>query len=1185
MNDRCEYFRESIREAMTSPLSGARAGELDRHIETCAACRSYAKRLAADDALLTGFAERMTPVVAGIERAVLETIEQKVPVASFRRDARIWRRGLRLAVAAVIACGLMLLAAHLLPPGTSSVTLAEVVESMRRASWIHVVQTTEADEGHRYEYWECFRTGTLARKTPDGKITYADHGENVMYAYNPRSNRITVSFTTDNYMVRPLWNPLAALSEAVRRTEAAGAEVSRRDEVDNGVRVERIQVDYPSDVGYIRSTYVRDIERNRLLRQETIVCNDGRERAYATAFDYPEQGPENIYALGVPHDAGVVDIRPEGPALALVEVVQERFERGFGDHVAVVLKSWVAQDGASKPSEVAVLWQKGDLKRADVYRAYDFQDRPGAPVSLNALVEDAWPDLTIPRVLEIVDANALRMRMLFDGQRTTLWCRDGRQMIREEHRTDQFKVLHEPLTRSLTGLIWPNLHVRLQSGSSQFKREVRLLPEDPNRPGLVGLQFVEFALREDYWFDPDKDHMRIERVEKQEGQGVTSRFVVARCAQTAAGRWYPQVVQTESSPPGAATVRRQEFRVLLDVDRLLDESVFDPAAWTTQSSDGPEASTAQRRTEAAEPNDIEAQGTDGTTVGIAGRVTDRQGRPVAGATVLLYHIRNRWGLGNKVVEQTQTSPQGGYALVQPLDFQRSESHAYAQDMYVLIAMHPDYAFAWQNIRQGREKRTYDLTLTAPRVRTITVTDHDGNPLPGARVWLYNAGDRKSYSPLFRDYVSLPTDIGSIGAVTDASGCAVVTNLPDTGCSFHATLDGYATGLAFSGQDRIRLSPGADVSGWVLTESGAAVGGATVAFKAKWMHQYFLAESDAEGRFVFTDLPARGWDMGPWGESEGASGAYKITVKHDDYAGVDTDIELLPGQNVEDLVISVSGETTLVRCLVLETGTDRPVAGARISGDNQIGSINGYSDANGIFTVRALPGPVSLRFYSPPDGVYVVEEPASGDYHISFDAEGGEMDVTLRAPAIAGRLCSVRGTVHDPQGLAVSNAVVYAAAGRFNTATATGYVRPAGADTNGQFELKEVPAGRDLHLYAETKDRMLAFADVFAVPADPNELEPLELILQPTATAVTVIKDEQGTPAANTSLEIAPMIEGERIWPAGRRGQTDHLGTLKIDGIVPGLTYHLRDARFDQGGPRPKGWEEWFKRVIVLIPLD
>jgi hypothetical protein len=177
-------------------------------------------------------------------------------------------------------------------------------------------------------------------------------------------------------------------------------------------------------------------------------------------------------------------------------------------------------------------------------------------------------------------------------------------------------------------------------------------------------------------------------------------------------------------------------------------------------------------------------------------------------------------------------------------------------------------------------------------------------------------------------------------------------------------------------------------------------------------------------------------------------------------------------------------------------------------------------------------------------------------------------------------------LYDASGVPVSNAVVYAGAGRFNTATAGSYIRPAGVDTNGRFELKEVPAGRDVHVYVESKDRMLALADILHIPADPNELEPLELILLPTATAATTIQDKDGYPVANTDLSMCPLVQGERIWPAGRRGRTDGLGILEIDGIVPGLTYHLRDARFEQSARRrDEGWETWFNGEVTLIPLD
>ncbi len=1182
MTDKCEYFRELMRSALATPLTGQQAREVDEHVAACAACGLYREDLAADDRLLADFARRMAPAVREIERTVVGAIGQRQPAGSREHwGSRLWR----VAAAAVIVCGVVAVVGWLLLPlGEPSVTLAQTLARMRQAPWIHVVQTMESAGGRRYEYWERAAGGVLVQKSPDGSITYADYDENVMHAYDPVANRIMISFTTDSYRIKPLWNPLAALSDAVERAKAGGTEVLRGTHDDDGVQVERMVVSSDLDGGRVSMTYVRDVERNLLVRQETTVLRDGHKQAYATSFDYPERGPEDIYALGVPRDAAILDIRPEGPALDLVNTVQQRFERGFGDHVAVVLESRVDPDGASEAGQIAVLWQKGEMKRCDVYRGFDSQRRADEVGSLYSLVQGGWNELTIAGVLEVADVNALTLRLLFDGQRTIRWQNVGGQLVEDEHEIDQFEMPYGPVPHSLTGLIWPNLHLRLQSGSSQFKHQVRLLPEDPNRPGLVGLQFVEYAAREDYWFDPDKDYMQIERVRNQEGQGVTSQTITVETAQTSGGRWYPQVIRTEASSfndAGASPGSRRELRVRVDANPALGDGVFLADTVTTAEPSRADASTAQAESaadEETEPSPADA--------GLSGTVRDEQGRPVADATVLLYHKVSEYGFGNHVVEQRQTDGQGQYVLTAPIELVRREGHSPAQDSYVLIATHPDYAFAWQNITQNREPGGYNLTLTTPTSRTILVTDHDGHPLPGVRVWLYHAGDRTSANPLFRDYLGVPTDLGVLGAATDVNGVASVANLPDTGCSFHATLGGYARGLAFPSQNHIRLSPGANVSGWVLTESGEPVSGVVVRLKTGWMHDYFLAESDEEGQFAFLDLPAQGWDTSPWGHSEGGSGRYTMTVEHSRYAGPGRELRLLAGETIDDMVVEVSSTATLVRCLVLEEGTNRPVAGARLHGRNETGEINGYSDADGVFMVRVLPGPTMLQVYLPPESVYVGSSlHTSQDWQVTFEAQGAEVDVVVRSPRIEGHLVRVSGTVVGPDGAPAQDVVVYGGAGEFYTAKAGSLIWTVGVNSDGTFELSQVPASRDLRLYAETQDHGLAATKVVAIPADPNETGPVELILQPTEKAVVVLEDQDGNVVADRSICLRPVVDGEVLWATERIVSVGPSGVLEIEGIVPGLTYHLRDARFESvSGMLPEGWREWFEqKAVVLIP--
>jgi hypothetical protein len=97
---------------------------------------------------------------------------------------------------------------------------------------------------------------------------------------------------------------------------------------------------------------------------------------------------------------------------------------------------------------------------------------------------------------------------------------------------------------------------------------------------------------------------------------------------------------------------------------------------------------------------------------------------------------------------------------------------------------------------------------------------------------------------------------------------------------------------------------------------------------------------------------------------------------------------------------------------------------------------------------------------------------------------------------------------------------------------------------------------------------------------------VELILQPTRTAEVVIQDEAGDFVADTALSILPLVQGERMWmsDAARRGRTDRLGLLQLEGVMPGLVYQVRDARFEENIRRPAG-EEWFERDMILIPLE
>lgn len=580
-------------------------------------------------------------------------------------------------------------------------------------------------------------------------------------------------------------------------------------------------------------------------------------------------------------------------------------------------------------------------------------------------------------------------------------------------------------------------------------------------------------------------------------------------------------------------------------------------------------------------------------VGCKGVVADEQGRAISEARVLLYYNRSKWGLGNRILEETVSAADGTFVCREAIEFSFVKEHSYDRDKYmgtyVLMATHPDYAFGWRNITQDSELASYRIALTTPTSRTVTVTDHDGNPLAGVRVWPSSAGDWESPKAAFRDPLILPADVGLTTGTTDVEGRVVITNLPDTHYSLRPTLEGYAEGHYIPALGTISLSKGASISGWVLAEGNMPVAGATVSFKPAWWYHHFLEVTDDEGYFHLEDLPAKGWNRGLLSKpSEGASGSYTITLKHDQCAAQPTDVTLLPGQSIDDFIIEASSETTLVECLVLESGTNMPMSGAGISLSNRIGKIDGRSDPNGIFAVRVLPGPVSLSFRAPPDGVYFLGNRGTPESGLHFTATGEKMTVTLKAPPVAGLLRSVSGIVLGPDGLAPFEGETVVCAGARDV---VGPVGPVGVDGDGRFELKGVPAGRKLHIYAATKDRSLAAGDVFEIPDDPAWSGYLAINLRATQSASVVVKDEDGNVIPDRQFRIDPMVEGERIsrMPVDRQARTDENGLLETDGIVPGLEYYLSSVEPEMiTNPSRPSWEAISRMVtlkMVLIPLE
>jgi beta-lactamase regulating signal transducer with metallopeptidase domain len=564
-----------------------------------------------------------------------------------------------------------------------------------------------------------------------------------------------------------------------------------------------------------------------------------------------------------------------------------------------------------------------------------------------------------------------------------------------------------------------------------------------------------------------------------------------------------------------------------------------------------------------------------------GVVVDERGEPVEGARILLYHRKSRRGLGNRVVEEARTDAEGRFALTAPLVYENNNGTTYT-DHFLLFATHPDHAMAWHVIVAGQEKAEYRLTMTEPVAQAFRVTDREGNPLAGARVWIFGAGLDDDPNPLLRPYVGIPEDIGLLTAITDGQGRTTLGNLPRTLCSVRASMPGYShryvrVGVPPQNEAHVEMTQAGTATGRVLTAEGRPVVGAVVSFQADWGEWYFeYAITDETGQFFNDSMVARG---GSWVQS-GGSGQYKVTIRHPDFTAPEFVVQLEPGQTDAFDIEAVEG--TLLRIRVLEPETERPIPGARVQGFSASGRLDGYSDANGLFERRVLNGEASVVGVSPPGGTYVLSGTGDG---VRVLANGGVEDVTFYASSRLYPLVDIKGRLLLPDGSPAGGIRISTTNNLSSYSTATfGGTGSAYARTNpdGSFELTGVPREVEVFLYAETGGHEYVLAEVLdPTQASPELAQPL--VMKEGGTASVVLLDESGKPRANMALKLRPRKWEHYMFRADdRSATTDAEGRLILNGIVPGLEYFIRDARANLS---QSGWWDLYNENRVLLPLD
>ncbi|HCO95443.1 MAG TPA: hypothetical protein DIU00_16085 [Phycisphaerales bacterium] len=519
-----------------------------------------------------------------------------VHIRAFVGDTDMTRKITKLAVAAVIIIVVLISISQFGGSfdGASQV-FASMLEEMQKIPWVHAVM--EVDQSNApIESWVSFNPSIMILKGLDGTVMYVNFSQEVRHVYSRDSNRITVSTVPDTFSHMGPKTAFEMIGFMIDTLETSGARITREKSVLDGIQVEIIHA--VSDVQDV--IMIRDIERNLPISAEYKALDNTPDRISGRMrFYYPEKGPSDIYAVGVPKDADIFDTRPEGSLKDLTKNIQDRFDQSFGDYIAVVLESSASREDPTDPSHpnmVLVMRRLGQLWRLDRYMAVDTSlHKDDKRKSLYEGIKDIWANPTIAKILELEDKKALIGQVLFDGKYSISCTQIRGKVHKSEWRGDASRLS----TEVLPAIVWTNPFM-LTMGNANEEKVIESMPVDPNHSQLIGLRVRTVAKdknkdsgqdnqpregTDDYWFDPARDYILVEHSSRrdvgQKGGFPFSRSVVTAVAQTSDCRWYPKIIRTEYirlSRSGEKTRRVREKRILLDTRPTFEQGIFDESS-------------------------------------------------------------------------------------------------------------------------------------------------------------------------------------------------------------------------------------------------------------------------------------------------------------------------------------------------------------------------------------------------------------------------------------------------------------------------------------------------------------------------------------------------------------------------------------------------------------------------------
>lgn len=500
--------------------------------------------------------ESMASTLARVRSLVAQ---RNQPTASTRAlVAWVSRRGMGL-IGGMTAAAIMLMFVVLSDPAQS--LAADVAESFKKCDWVHVVQSIKGME-EKVETWYSFKDDISIQSNAES-IEFRRHHE-AEYERYEKSERTLYRLSEGETPRR--FNPLAGLVDALPllvndnpdddaiedlrllkqlgwTVEVGGHRVVRHQGLSDLVVI--LNVD-----GRTAKVVISVDDATKLPQACRIVSDEDKELALSFQFNYPPKGPEDIYALGVPNDAQVVDRVPRESEKLLFASIKNGSSQ-FDDYRALAI--------TYDPNDE--LWWVNARKEL-IYRKGKKWRRNHLRIQFHPDPERTQPDEALRMILDSGPKVGTNLSDWWAARLKNSPEPDGKL-------SEVFVGFNQAIGR---WSVLPEFHARPPIGQAGLIFAVRVDPDSSDGPdGTILVEYSNTTIARDrakpgqtlaksqYWIDPEKGHL-VTRMQTLGGDGnVISRTNVESTAKTPNGVWYPTKIRQESRSGDDLSVETTDY--------------------------------------------------------------------------------------------------------------------------------------------------------------------------------------------------------------------------------------------------------------------------------------------------------------------------------------------------------------------------------------------------------------------------------------------------------------------------------------------------------------------------------------------------------------------------------------------------------------------------------------------------